>query len=215
MEIHSFEPGDSTRKWLVKRTKAGCTEATVNIHARAVSDVDGEEVLLYGPSKQRQYTNGNLKPHNTGASISQGVNQGRHSGALLSRTTTTRLDTFLVHTPHLLLVKIDTEGLDPMVLRGLEGKLSTQSVDIIYFEYSKAWAMASNYTYSYMIEYLESFEYTSYVLGKDQLFLVSGDCLPHQKQWDGYTGLFNVVSVPKNSPYRDIPQRYSVAQLTL
>ena len=173
-----------------------------------MSDSDDLPVTLYGPSKQKKYTISNLKPHNTGASISSGVNKERGSTTVLGKTFTIKLDTFFRDTPSILLVKIDTEGLDPLVINGMERKLEGNSVHILYWEFGKHWRAASQHNLSSVVRKLEKYSYESYAVGQKRMIKISNECLNYDILGAiSYT--LNVFSVMRHSPFSIIPFEYN------
>eukprot|EP00240_Pyramimonas_obovata_P015155 CAMPEP_0118925712 /NCGR_PEP_ID=MMETSP1169-20130426/3551_1 /TAXON_ID=36882 /ORGANISM="Pyramimonas obovata, Strain CCMP722" /LENGTH=186 /DNA_ID=CAMNT_0006867087 /DNA_START=497 /DNA_END=1057 /DNA_ORIENTATION=- len=154
----------------------------------------------YGPAKQKKYTTFNLKAHNTGASISEGVNKARGSTTELGRTTTVRLDKLFYSTPRVELVKVDAEGFDPFVLRGLEFKLQSRSVQLIYWEYNEHWTLASAHTYDGTVSWLSEYDFVSYVVGKTQMIPVSDICM-NATLLRGIQDTHNVLSILKTSKY--------------
>lgn len=204
--VHVFEPGSEMFAWLQHNTKKACTSGQVSLHRNAVSNVDGESVVLYGPPKRKEYTASSLKPHNTGASISVGVNSKRGSTRILGKVKTIRLDTFFVDVI-LHLVKIDAEGLDPLIIRGLESKLQDGTVSMLYWEYGKHWAHASTFKYSQTVKYLEGFGFSSHVLGVKEAVQISGQCWHMDLDKVAYT--HNVLSVRRGTIFGEIPSLWN------
>jgi len=211
-DIHCFEPGSEMMGWLRRETSYSCTDSKVSFYSNAVGDKHGAHAVLYGPTKQKMYTATNLKPHNTGASISTGVNERRGSTVILGRTTTVRLDKVFASTPRIELVKIDAEGFDPFVLRGLQLKLQQQAVQLLYWEFNKHWSVASVHRYSQVVSWLAEFEFTSYVVGKRQLIQISHDCL-NTSLLDQVQDTHNVLSILKTSSYATIPLVFAESML--
>ena len=210
-KIYSFEPGDEMRNWLNKKKKTCPQPKNVQVVSKAVSDSDDLSVTLYGPSKQKKYRTSNLKPHNTGASISSGVNEERGSTTVLGETLTVKLDTFFRDTFSILLVKIDTEGLDPLVIKGTERKLEENSVHILYWEFGKHWRAASDHTLSSVVRKLEKYSYESYAVGEKRMIKISNECLNDDiLRAISYT--LNVFSVLRHSPFSSIPFKYNLSE---
>eukprot|EP00242_Pyramimonas_sp_CCMP2087_P008556 CAMPEP_0198214592 /NCGR_PEP_ID=MMETSP1445-20131203/42531_1 /TAXON_ID=36898 /ORGANISM="Pyramimonas sp., Strain CCMP2087" /LENGTH=304 /DNA_ID=CAMNT_0043889855 /DNA_START=101 /DNA_END=1015 /DNA_ORIENTATION=+ len=207
-EIHSFEPGNEMAYWLKREVATSCASSKVTVHDNAVGDTHGVPVVLYGPAKQKKYTITNIKAHNTGASISEGVNKLRGSTTILGRTTTVRLDKLFDLIPRIELVKVDAEGFDPLVLRGLEWMLRRRTVQMIYWEFNKHWALASSHTYSQTVSWLADYNFTSYVIGKHQLIPISHYCLNPQ-MLDRISGTHNVLSILKLTTYEQIPELFN------
>lgn len=184
--IHSFEPGDETRSWLmeVANNSKECKKSgtSVVVHKEAASNTDGQPVVLRGnpPKSWKPQKGGTVKPHNTGASIASAVNDMRGQVAILGRTVTARLDTILADYPRVELVKTDTEGLDAIALKGLEKKLQDGSVELIYWEYGfKTWAAAASLTkidLPDVVRWLHGLGYSSYAVSSAGLLRISGDC---------------------------------------
>ena len=65
-------------------------------------------------------------------------------------------------------LKIDCEGYDFNVILGAERLLEKQLIDVIQFEYNRAWSTAGS-TLEYCINYLGQFGYETYLLKKDGL----------------------------------------------
>jgi len=208
-QIYSFEPGDEMRILLEKRIRKCPQPKNVRILTKAVSDTDNIPVTLYGPAKQKKYSLSNLKPHNTGASISPGVNKERGSTTVLSKTFTVKLDTFFhdYSISRILLVKIDTEGLDPLVIMGMKEILANGGVYMLYWEFGKHWKAASLYTLSSVVRSLENYSYESYVVGKKNMYKISGNCF-NEDLLDATFSTFNVFSVLRNSPFSSISSEY-------
>lgn len=202
--IHSFEPGEEMRTWLTRKKMACPSPKNVIVHSKAVSDVDGESVVLYGPSKQKKYTSSNLKPHNTGASISSGVNARRGSTVILGKTKTVKLDTFFRDESNIDFIKIDAEGLDPLIINGLEQILQQNIVKIIYWEFGNHWKAASNHSLAGVVKKLEKFSYISYVVGFNKTVKISGKCLD-VGILDNIFRTINVLSILKGSIYENVP----------
>jgi len=207
-KIYSFEPGDEMRNWLQRKKKTCPQPKNVQIVNKAVSDSDDLSVTLYGASKQKKYTTSNLKPHNTGASISSGVNKERGSTTVLGKTLTVKLDTFFRDTPSILLVKIDTEGLDPLVIKGMEQKLEENSVHILYWEFGKHWRAASGHNLSSVVRKLEKYSYESYAVGPKRMIKISNECL-NDDILGAISYTLNVFSVMRRSPFSIIPFEYN------
>ena len=209
--IYSFEPGNEMRIWLEKKIRKCPQPKNVRILSEAVSDADSIPVTLYGPAKQKKYSLSNLKPHNTGASISPGVNKERGSTTVLSKTFTVKLDTFFhdFSISSILLVKIDTEGLDPLVIMGMKNLLANGAVYMLYWEFGKHWKAASLYTLSSVVRTLENYSYESYVVGKQNMNKISGDCFDRDSL-DAIFSTLNVFSVLANSPFSNIPTEYDL-----
>lgn len=208
-EVHAFEPGDTMRSWLRTRGTRACGKR-LKIYREAVSNTDGVLVSLYGPRKQKKYTERNFKPHNTGASISSVVNMRRGSTSLLATTITTRLDTKLHSYPQIDLVKIDAEGFDPLVLRGLEGKLP-ESVKLLYWEYSTAWKLATNHTYAEIVHWLDGYGYFSFVIGVgDSLKISDHNC--GADFLNNVAVVHNVLSVRRDSEYVHVARSFADKQ---
>ncbi len=70
--------------------------------------------------------------------------------------------------PHIHVLKIDTEGHDPLVIQGASGLLSRQAVDILLFEYhgKGPWL---NTRLKTVVEELDAFGYTCFFEGRPVL----------------------------------------------
>lgn len=89
-------------------------------------------------------------------------------------------------------LKIDCEGYDFNVILGAERLLEKQLIDVIQFEYNRAWSTACS-TLEYCINYLRQFGYETYLLKKDGL---------HEFNHSAYGEFYayaNFVSFHKNS----------------
>lgn len=67
------------------------------------------------------------------------------------------------------LLKVDTEGYDLYVLKGAKNLLGKQRIEIVQFEYSKAWLLADSTLYR-ALKLLESFDYQVFLLKTNGLF---------------------------------------------
>ena len=81
----------------------------------------------------------------------------------------TTLDIELSDVPRIHFLKIDVEGLDLHVLRGARTLLARRAVDVIQFEYGRAWAAAGS-TLAGAFSLLNRFGYETYLLRPDGLW---------------------------------------------
>lgn len=85
-------------------------------------------------------------------------------------------------------VKIDAEGYDFHVIRGLERSLRDRLVGVLQFEYNDTWRMAGS-TLGHALHFLESCGYRSFLLGPQSL-------MPARYEYYGeYYGYSNYVSL--------------------
>lgn len=77
--------------------------------------------------------------------------------------------------PYASVVKIDTEGHEPLVLRGMHKHLTLQKIDVLVFEYNDlgAWKQTSLQA---TVESLDKYGYDSYMLGDYGVFNLNGGC---------------------------------------
>lgn len=125
LKLHAFELQPSNERLL--RQLVALTNAPVEVHAQAVSNATGVV-----------YTRDSGKPGYESVSAMRSARGAR--GTLLARNVTT-VDAFLAarHIPRVGLVSIDTEGWDAFVMRGMAATLKARAVDVLEFEYTRAW----------------------------------------------------------------------------
>lgn len=73
------------------------------------------------------------------------------------------------------LVKIDTEGHDPIILRAMEPVLAAKLVDMVVFEFHhlEGWKTT---TLEEVVAWLEALDYDSYLIGDFRLYKLSSGC---------------------------------------
>jgi len=100
-------------------------------------------------------------------------------GRSIARRTTT-VDDFLSERGlrRVQLVSIDTEGWDGLVLRGMERSLRARAVDVVEFEYMRAWKrILGERSLQATLGYMEGVGYTCFWQGnKGALAQASGAC---------------------------------------
>ncbi len=112
--VHAFEPVPDTRADLVRNVELNAFRH-VTIHAEALWDQEGEATIFLGPQDQKGISA--MRPFE------------EQAGKLTIQTA--RLDRFLPELGRVRLVKIDVEGAEHRVLRGMEGCLRRDGPDLI------------------------------------------------------------------------------------
>jgi FkbM family methyltransferase len=142
--IHAFEPNPPLFDAL--REKFNLPNVTLN--NSAVSDVEGEEIPFY--TSEESIGISSLKPF-------------RETHELATHVKTVTLDNYL-HTNGLNRIdflKVDTEGFDLMVLKGLD--LEQHAAEVVLCEFEDRKTTPLGYSMHDMAGHLESFGYTVYV----------------------------------------------------
>jgi FkbM family methyltransferase len=142
--IHAFEPNPPLFEDLVEKFDA----PNVTINNSAVSDVAGEEIPFY--TSQESIGISSLKPF-------------RPTHEVTAHVKTVTLNDYLVESgvDRIEFLKIDTEGFDLMVLKGLD--LNQYGVETILCEFEDSKTQPLGYSTRDLAEYLRSFGYTIYV----------------------------------------------------
>jgi FkbM family methyltransferase len=144
--VHAFEPNPPVFDNLVEKFNT----PNVTINRLAVSDVASEDVPFYTSDESLGISS--LKPF-------------RPTHEETARVETVTLDDYLdeAGVARIDFLKIDTEGFDLMVLKGLD--LTGHEVETILCEFEDRKTQPLGYAVPDMADYLESFGYTVYVSG--------------------------------------------------
>lgn len=162
-----FEPNEALHPQL--RQAVG--SAQVAVSGRAVSDRDGDSWFHLDPSSDQ---------------LSRIVANGRHAAGVVRVTTTTLDHEFeRLGLLDIGLVKIDAEGHDLHVLRGLAGALARRAVGVVQFEYGDRWPGAGS-TLAAALDLLESNGYTCYRLSSTGLRAVAYDTYGEHFRYSNY-----------------------------
>ena len=105
-------------------------------------------------------------------------------------------------------MKIDADGLDPLIIKGMKNKIEQNSIYILYWEFGKHWRAASQYKLSSVVQNLEKYSYDSYAVGKTKMIKISNECFD-EEVLDNISYTLNVFSVLRNSPFSNIPSKYN------
>jgi FkbM family methyltransferase len=156
--VHAFEPNPPLFADLLEAFDS----PNVVINGVAVSDVAGEKVPFY--TSEESLGISSLRPF-------------RPSHELAAQVETIRLDGYLQENDvdGIEFLKIDTEGFDFMVLKGLD--LTQHPVDVILCEFEDRKTKPLGYSMHDMAAYLQSFGYTVYVSEWHPVIRYGG---PHQ-----------------------------------
>jgi FkbM family methyltransferase len=142
--VHAFEPNPPVFEVLLGKFSA----PNVTINRLAVSDMAGEDLPFY--TSEESLGISSLKPF-------------RPTHEETARVKTVTLDTYLDENSidRIDFLKIDTEGFDLMVLKGLD--LNRHDVETILCEFEDRKTQPLGYSMPDMADYLEQFGYTLYV----------------------------------------------------
>ena len=149
LQLHAFELQPSNEQML--RQLVALTGAPVEVHGEAVSNVTG---VVY-----------------TRDSGSPGYESVAAMRAPAPRTlvrNVTTVDAFIAarRIERVALASIDTEGWDGYVMRGMTGALRRKAVDVVEFEYMRAWKRHFGETaLADTLAWLDSFGYTCFWQG--------------------------------------------------
>jgi hypothetical protein len=83
------------------------------------------------------------------------------------------------HLEHIDFVKVDTEGYEMAVLRGMRSSLKARSISMVQFEYGGTWLDAHE-TLANANEFLREHGYILYRLRRDALEKIDYDCRQHE-----------------------------------
>lgn len=86
---------------------------------------------------------------------------------------------------HVDLIKVDTEGYDPTVLKGARETLKKHKVTLVIFEYNKLWRKEDTLG-SVVKELFDAHDYACYLEGKNLLLKLTQNCWSHEleiRQW--------------------------------
>jgi FkbM family methyltransferase len=142
--IHAFEPNPLLFKDLLEKFSL----PNIMLNKAAVSDVEGEEVPFY--TSEESLGIGSLKPF-------------RETHEITARVKTIKLDSYLRDNGinRIDFLKIDAEGFDMMVLKGLD--LEQHAAEVILCEFEDRKTKPLGYSMQDMAGHLQSFGYTVYV----------------------------------------------------
>ncbi|KAL1507494.1 hypothetical protein AB1Y20_008330 [Prymnesium parvum] len=161
LRLLAFELQPSNERLL--RQLAALSGAPIEVHGVAVSNYSGTV-----------YTRDSGRPGYESVSA-----QTAPSRRAIARRTT-RLDDFFLaaRLPRAQLVSIDTEGWDGLVLLGMERLLRERRVDVVEFEYMRAWKrVLGERALQRTLEYMEGVGYTCFWQGnRGKLAQASGEC---------------------------------------
>lgn len=122
LQMHAFELQPSNER-LLKQLVA-LTNAPVEVHGTAMSNISG---LVW--------------TRDTGAPGYESVAALKRPARRSFPRNVTTVDAFMAlrNIRHVALISVDTEGWDGFVLRGMVSGLRSKSIDVIEFEYMRAW----------------------------------------------------------------------------
>jgi FkbM family methyltransferase len=142
--IHAFEPSTALSNYLREKYKS----PKIHIINDAVSDVEKDHVPFY--TSKESVGIGSLKAFLPSHELSEQVR-------------TTKLNSYFKakHINKIDFLKIDTEGYDLMVLKGLD--LNRYPVEVILCEFEDLKSKPIGYDFHNLALYLESFNYTIYM----------------------------------------------------
>jgi FkbM family methyltransferase len=153
LEIHAFEPIESTCQALL-RVDTRFNISKLYIHQVAISNTSGITNMT------KCYAGGEL------CGLMYAGSNGPNEGSFQVKTIT--LDDFVEQNKikqQIDLLKIDTEGADPLVLQGAKKLLSQQQIRMLIFENQGVGAWGEN-SLLQVIESLNTNGFTCYMLGK-------------------------------------------------
>jgi FkbM family methyltransferase len=159
--LHAFEPHPGTRAGLERRLKSHPLGGVATVHEAAVSDsATSQKLHVVAP----------------GAGTNSLYAQPKAGAATIDVRTTTLAEFARTHgLERLDLVKVDTEGHDPLVLRGMMPLLAEGRVGVVQFEYNHRWVFSRNY----LRDVFELAATIPYVIGK-----VTPLGIEFYKEWD-------------------------------
>jgi FkbM family methyltransferase len=142
--VHAFEPNPPLYADLLKKFNL----PNVTLNNSAVSDVEGEEIPFY--TSEESLGISSLKPF-------------RDTHELAAHVKTIKLDNYLGANgiKGIDFLKVDTEGFDLMVLKGLD--LGQYPAEAVLCEFEDRKTKPLGYSMQDMADYLQSFGYTVYV----------------------------------------------------
>ena len=163
LSLHAFELQPANAQLL--RRLVATTGLPVTVHSTAVSNVSG---TVYASSA--------VQP----GSESFGLARVARGSNVVVRPVTT-IDLFMqTHgIQHVHFVSIDTEGEDPLVLRGMSAALASKRIDVVEFEYNRKWkaTLRSPRPLGPVVEWLRGLGYTCFWQGnKGALAQLSAPC---------------------------------------
>ena len=163
LSLHAFELQPANAQLL--RRLVAATGVPVTVHSTAVSNASG---TVYASSA--------VQP----GSESFGLARSARGNNVVAQPVTT-IDLFMqTHgVQHAHFVSIDTEGEDPLVLRGMAATLASKRVDVVEFEYNRKWkaTLRSPRPLGPVVEWLRGLGYTCFWQGnKGALAQLSAPC---------------------------------------
>ncbi|CAF1404665.1 unnamed protein product [Adineta ricciae] len=181
IEIYAFEPQPSTYE-ILRQVKQWTNQRSLHIYNLAMSNQTGTELLL------------KCNPGDEFCGLETSKSARNIERYLLVNVTT--LDTFLQRshiTEMIDVLKIDTEGHDPLVLKGAELTLKQQQVRLLIFEHHEV----GLWKYIHLRDVIENLDlkgYTCYMFGRTGLIRITRcwSSILNKKRWS------NVLCVVRN-----------------
>ncbi|WIA23878.1 hypothetical protein OEZ85_013528 [Tetradesmus obliquus] len=199
LQVHCFEPSETNYQGLAQMHKRffGSSNKTAR----------GNELRLH-KAAMSNYTGTVQMPSNCGELCQI---QAKSDSATATTTTVplTTVDAMLdsLQLQRLFLLKIDTEGFDPLVLQGARRSLAEHKVDLVLFEYNSGGVWGLNgLTLKGVTAELESFGYICYFEGS-LLTRITG-CWSDELEVKSWS---NVICVAGSRPVQAVLRAYSIA----
>ena len=101
------------------------------------------------------------------------------------------------------ILKIDTEGADPLVLAGAARMLREGRVGVVFWEYGHVWTVAVDtgvHNLESTVASLDAHGYDSYLLGRERAIKLNGNCWARQYEFWWWS---NIVSIRRDWPHRE------------
>ncbi|KAA0151808.1 hypothetical protein FNF31_06759 [Cafeteria roenbergensis] len=195
-----FEMMPTYGEFINKTFAAHDARDRVRIIPHAVSSVSGESVPILGdPGHVAAYKGW------TGASL---LKRGKNFGAKIAEATTVALGEWITTLPLdeqipeiIPFVKIDTEGFDGAVLKGMEaGKnmLLNQRTRAIFFELNKM-SLSSDFKPEATLELLSGYGYDTYLILNEGLFRISDECFEPSEYTAEALWTRNALALPRGT----------------